>query len=124
VIYLDTHTVVFLYLGEVSKMSPAAREAIEKHDLLVSPAVVLELEYLHEIGRLTPTATAVIDDLSDRIGLKVCDLAFRTIVRQALTEKWSRDPFDRLIVAHAKAQKAPLVARDERIRANYRLAVW
>jgi PIN domain nuclease of toxin-antitoxin system len=124
VICLDTQTVVFLYLGEVSKFSPAAREAIEKHDLLVSPAVVLELEYLHEIGRLVPRAAEVIVDLSDRIGLTVCDLAFRTIVRQAVSEKWSRDPFDRLIVAHAKVQKASLVTRDERIREHYRLAVW
>ena len=45
-------------------------------------------------------------------------------MRQALAEKWSRDPFDRLIVAHAKAQKTPLVTRDEKIRENYRLAVW
>jgi PIN domain nuclease of toxin-antitoxin system len=124
VIYLDTHTVVFLYLGEISRLSPAAREAIEKNDLLVSPAVVLELEYLHEIGRLTPEATKVIEDLSARIGLAICDLPFRAIVRQALSEKWSRDPFDRLIVAHAKAQKTPLVTRDQKIRENYRLAVW
>jgi PIN domain nuclease of toxin-antitoxin system len=124
VIYLDTHTVVLLYLGETSKLSPAAREAIEKNDLLVSPAVVLELQYLHEIGRLTPEAARVIEDLSDRIGLTICDLPFRAIVRQALSEKWSRDPFDRLIVAHAKAQKKPLVTKDEKIRKNYPLAVW
>jgi PIN domain nuclease of toxin-antitoxin system len=124
VIYLDTQTVVFLYLGEISKLSPAARGAIEKNDLLVSPAAVLELEYLHEIGRLTPDATRVIEDLSDRIGLAICDLPFRAIVRQALSEKWSRDPFDRLIVAHAKARKTPLVTRDEKIRENYRWAVW
>ena len=123
-IYLDTHTVVFLYLGDVSRLGLAAREAIEKNDLFISPAVALELEYLHEIGRLSPAAMEVIEDLGDRIGLAVCDLSFRTIVRQALSEAWSRDPFDRLIVAHAKAQRAPLVTRDERIRENYRAVIW
>ena len=111
-IYLDTHTVVFLYLGEVSKLSPAALEAIEKHELLISPAVVLELQYLHEIGRLSPTATEVVEDLADRIGLAVCDLSFRTIVRQALSEKWSRDPFDRLIIAQAMVEDATIVSVD------------
>jgi PIN domain nuclease of toxin-antitoxin system len=124
VIYLDTHTVVFLYLGELSKLSRAARDAIEEPDLRVSPAVVLELEFLHEIGRLSPTAAQVIEHLSDRIGLVVCDLSFRAVVREAVSEKWSRDPFDRLIVAHAKAQKSPLVTRDEKILEHYSMAVW
>src|ERR1022692_3004887 len=110
--YLDTHTVVFLYGGETGKLSPAARKAIEDHDLLVSPMVVLELEYLHEIGRLAATATEIIDDVAQSIGLAVCDLPFPAIVRQALSEKWSRDPFDRVIVAHAKLRK------------HYRLAIW
>jgi PIN domain nuclease of toxin-antitoxin system len=46
------------------------------------------------------------------------------IVEHALKEKWVRDPFDRLIVAHAKANDAPLVTKDERIRLNYRHALW
>ncbi len=34
------------------------------------------------------------------------------------------DPFDRLIVANAKARNAPLVTKDERIRRHYSSAVW
>jgi len=33
-------------------------------------------------------------------------------------KKWSRDPFDRLIVAHAKAGDAALITKDENIAAT------
>ena len=55
---------------------------------------------------------------------KVCDIPYQAIVEQALKEKRSRDPFDRLIVAHAKAGNAPLISKDENIRRHYRRAIW
>ena len=123
-IYLDTHVLVLLYLGGVEKMSPAARAAIEENDLLVSPAAILELECLHEIGRLRPTVSKVISALASDVGLRVCELPFPTVVDQALQEKWGRDPFDRLIVAQARANKTPLVTKDEKIHRHYQRAVW
>jgi len=92
--------------------------------VLASPAAVLELEFLHEIGKLRPDASRVVAVLAEEVGLRVCDLPFPTVLRYALKEGWSRDPFDRLIVAHAKANDAPLVTKDERIRQHYRRAVW
>ena len=124
VIYLDTHVLVRLYQGEVEKLGESARREIERYDLLVSPAAVLELEYLHEIGRLEPSATKLMAALATDLRTKVCDIPFHAIVEQALKEKWSRDPFDRLIVAHAKAGNAPLISKDENIRRHYRRAVW
>lgn len=122
--YLDTHVVVWLYGGDVAQLSKAARDQIDKDDVLVSPAVVLELEYLNEIGRLGPSALSVMAALRKDIGLKVCELPFSTVVEQALAEKWARDPFDRLIVAQAKANQAPLITKDEIIRQHYRRSVW
>ena len=59
-IYLDTHVLVRLYLGDIDKLSAPARRAIEREDdLVVSAAAILELEFLHEIGRLQPPATKV-----------------------------------------------------------------
>jgi hypothetical protein len=55
----------------------------------------LELELLHEIRRLAPTATKLIADLRPQLGMSVCDLPFSTVVDAALGEKWGRDPFDR-----------------------------
>jgi PIN domain nuclease of toxin-antitoxin system len=123
-IYLDTHVLVRLYLGDADELGMAARRAIEEQELLVSPAAVLELELLHEIGRLRPTASTVVGALADDMGLRVCDLPFRTVVDHALNETWGRDPFDRLIVANAKARRAPLVTKDEKIHRHYPRAVW
>jgi len=124
VIYLDTHVLVYLHDGEVSRLGAAARKAIDRQDVLASAAAVLELEFLHEIGRLRPTGSKLVSILAASIGLRVCDLPFRTVVDQALAESWTRDPFDRLIVANAKAAGAPLVTRDERIRRHYSRALW
>jgi PIN domain nuclease of toxin-antitoxin system len=124
VIYLDTHVLVYLFAGEVNRLGAAARKAIDRHEVLASAAAVLELELLHEIGRLKPTASKLISAVAADIGLRVCDLPFRTIVDHALSEGWTRDPFDRLIVANAKAAGAGLVTKDQRIRDNYSRALW
>jgi PIN domain nuclease of toxin-antitoxin system len=124
VIYLDTHVLLRLFLGDLEKLSASARKMIEEEDLLASPAAVLELEFLHEIGRLEPSASKVLNVLEHDLGLRVCELSFRTVVQHALKENWGRDPFDRLIVANAKANNATLVTKDERIRRNYVRAIW
>ena len=123
-IYLDTHILVWLVRGERDKLGAAASQAIEECDLVVSPAVVLELELLHEIGRLRASASSIVTALTTDIGLQVCDLPFRTVVDYALKENWGRDPFDRLIVANAKAAEAPLVTKDARIRRHYSRVIW
>jgi PIN domain nuclease of toxin-antitoxin system len=124
VIYLDTHVVIYLFDGEVNRLGAAARKAIDRNEAMVSAAVVLELGFLHELGRLKPSASKLISTLSTDIGLRVCDLPFRTVVDHAMAEGWTRDPFDRLIVANAKAAGAPLVTRDERIHKHYSRALW
>jgi PIN domain nuclease of toxin-antitoxin system len=124
VTYLDTHVVVWLYTGDSGKLSAAAVRHIQEDDLFVSPAVILELEFLHEIRRGKAPASKVIAQLSRDVGLQVCELTFATVVEDALQQKWVRDPFDRLIVAQASTNEAPLVTKDEKIRRHYRRAVW
>jgi PIN domain nuclease of toxin-antitoxin system len=123
-VYLDTHVLVWLYYGETQKLSTAARQAVSESESAASPASVLEMELLHEIGRTRQSASTILASLEADIGLRVCGLPFRDVVTQALKEGWTRDPFDRLIVANAKAAGAPLVSRDERILKHYRRAIW
>ena len=85
---------------------------------------VLELRFLNEIGRLVDDSAAVLRSLATTIGLRVADHPFGSIVENAQDLDWTRDPFDRLITAQAKAADAPLITRDRSIRANYDKAVW
>ena len=124
VIYLDTHVVAWLFAGEHRRLSVAGRRAVEEHDLLVSPAVVLELQYLFETKRTTTAGTAVIDDLAARIGLAVCDLPFPRVAREAVSQNWTRDPFDRMIVAQAAIRGTALLTKDRVIRRRYPPAFW
>jgi PIN domain nuclease of toxin-antitoxin system len=124
VIYLDTHVVIWIYGGDVDKLSKKAAEQIQYDDLRISPAVILELEFLHEIHRLKRTAAHIVATLVQDVGLQVCELSFVAVAESAVEQKWVRDPFDRLIVGHANANEAPLVTKDEKIRRHYRRAVW
>jgi PIN domain nuclease of toxin-antitoxin system len=124
VIYLDTHVVAWLYAGHIENIPAAARQAIEAHDLLVSPMVVLELQYLYEIRRTKEAAEVVIGNLRREIGLEVCDLAFAQVMEVALDEDWTRDPFDRLIVSQAKLREAELVTKDGTIQEHYSRVIW
>ncbi len=123
--YLDTNIVFRLAAGEIGQISDRARQQIEATDLLISPAVLLELEMLYEIGRLAIAAGEILADLSQKIGLKVCQLPMSAIVASALKIKWTRGPGDRLIVANAIANnEAPLISSDRIIRNNYANAIW
>ena len=123
-IYLDTHVVVWLYAGKVENFSEQAKELINGHEVFISPVVRLELQYLFEIQRTTDEANEIVFDLSDRIGLKICDKNLNTIVSGALDLAWTRDPFDRIIVANAAVNHDILVTKDQNILENYDKAMW
>jgi len=123
-IHLDTHVVVWLYAGEVDRFPESIRKAMEEDDLCVSPAVVLELQYLREIGRISADASLILETLAASVGLTVADTPFREVIMEALPESWTRDPFDRLIVAQAKAEKARLLTKDEVILKHYAESFW
>jgi len=124
VIYLDTHVVAWLYAGFTARLSPAAREMINQHDVYLSPIVILELQYLYEIGRTTATGLEVMHALTQSIGLRLCDQPFPSIIAQASQQTWTRDPFDRIIVGHAALRQQPLITKDQHIHEHYPLAVW
>jgi PIN domain nuclease of toxin-antitoxin system len=122
--YLDTHAVVALYQGEPSVLSPRALDALEQEgDLRISPMALLELEYLYEIKRIRVPAARIVSSLATEIGLKVCDMPFAEVVQQALEERWTRDPFDRMILAQAKANNGALITRDRIMQRRYSRAL-
>jgi PIN domain nuclease of toxin-antitoxin system len=125
VTYLDTHALIWLNPGEAAGLSERARRAIDADDqLLLSPMVLLELENLHEIGRFRHSTEDWMINIGAYFGIQVCSYPFPLVMAQALREKWTRDPFDRIIVAQARARKAPLITSDRKILRHYDLAVW
>ena len=123
-IYLDTHVVAWLYAGLVTHLNPALMQLINKGSLLISPMVVLELEYLFETGRTSDSGQTVYQDLRKRIGLRICGRAFEEVIFLAERQKWTRDPFDRIIVAQAALESNILVTKDRLIRKHYPNALW
>ncbi|MBI3608951.1 MAG: hypothetical protein HY207_13405 [Nitrospirae bacterium] len=63
-------------------------------------------------------------ELARAIGLTLCTQSFATVIERAEAQAWTRDPFDRIIVAQAALRRSRLVTKDETIRAQYRHAVW
>lgn len=123
-IYLDTHVVVWLYAALTDKLSNKAIEAIEANQLLISPMVQLELQYLKEIDRITANCALIIETLNCSIGLKICDQSFIHTVTETIDLSWTRDPFDRIIVAQSHAQQLPLLTKDQNILKNSAQAFW
>jgi PIN domain nuclease of toxin-antitoxin system len=123
--YLDTHIAMLLAAGRKNSLSTEALGLIKHADLLMSPIAFLELEFLYEIKRTRLPARDLFEKLAHEIGLRLCDLPFATVANAALVEGWTRDPFDRLIVAQAKANGfAWLISADEDFRKHYPRTVW
>ena len=120
---LDTHVVVWLYEPRLDKLAPVLAR-LEGRPLAISPIVLLELQYLHEIGRLTVPGAEIVGALEETAGLTIAQTDWSRVVRAALPLRWTRDPFDRLIVAQALADGATLLSADEHLRAHSTTAVW
>jgi PIN domain nuclease of toxin-antitoxin system len=124
VVFLDTHIAVWLYAGLIDKISETAKQTIEANDLLISPMVKLELQYLFEIGRITGKPDTIIKSLFTAIGLKVSETPLQQIIEEALKISWTRDVFDRLLSAEANIVGEGFITADENIKSNLKIAIW
>lgn len=123
--YLDTNALVWLAQGNLTGISPRTDRLLREAELLYSPMVLLELEYLFEVKRIKLPARDIQQKVEFEAGVRLCTLPFSAIAASALDEKWTRDPFDRLIVANAKANGlAWLISADEEIAEHYPRTVW
>jgi PIN domain nuclease of toxin-antitoxin system len=116
---------MWLAARQMKKLTRDAARAIDSFDPVISPMVLLELEYLYENRRLAKRALAILDQLQTQIGLKVSDYSFAAVAQSALFETWTREPFDRIIVAQARSDGfSGLISADEKIRQNYSRTIW
>ena len=122
--FLDTHAAFFLWEGRTELFEARSAELLERSPLAVSPLVRLELTYLREVGKILPKADQVLADLSAGCGVAVRDDSTGAVIERAMGLSWTRDPFDRLLVATAELAQAPLITRDARIHQHFDGAVW
>ena len=107
-ILLDTNAIIWLEQGH-----PRARSlAASRKRLYISPASVLELQFLLEAGRIR-LRHATVSDIALREDLwAVDDPPSAAWFEEAASLGWTRDPFDRLIVAHARLRGWQLATAD------------
>ena len=106
-ILLDTHAAIWLAQRH-RRAAPLARFA----RLHLSPASVLEVQFLAESGRVrfagARDAAAVAADERWRLDEPPCARWFAA----ACEVGWTRDPFDRLLVGHARVRGWKLATAD------------
>jgi PIN domain nuclease of toxin-antitoxin system len=124
-VYLDTHAAVFLHAGELERLGTEGKRQIENNDLLISPMVLLEMNYLYESGKIRYVAKEIYAVLNAAFGVGLCPIPFSDVMIQALDIDWTRDPFDRVIVAQAQVNhQATLITRDRTLHMHYKSCVW
>ncbi len=123
-IFLDTHVLVWLYAGLPDPFSERAKQELQNGDLVISPIVLLELQYLYEAKKITKNGDTIFASLQKTTGVRMVEYHWEEVMCAALPLTWTRDPFDRIIVAHALHHKATLLTKDRQIRRHYAGAVW
>lgn len=106
-ILLDTNAVIWLDRGH-----PRTRAlARSRQALHISPATLLELQFLEEAGRIRLKGKDIqAIAVDDRWTLD--DPPAASWFAAALDLSWTRDPFDRLLAAHARLRGWRLATAD------------
>lgn len=105
-------------------MGEKAFQLARQNAWIISPAVLLELEILHEIKRIRATPDQVIAKANEAGDVSIAGTLYSDVVHAARSLSWTRDPVDRLVTAAAIADGAKLLTADRTILANFPDAVW
>ena len=111
---VDTHALLWA-LGEPSALSPAARDAIADPSnlIVVSSASLWECAIKVSIGKLE-----LPEDFFDSVpeaGYEVMPIRISHLNVYRTLPMHHRDPFDRMLVAQARAEALTLLSRDPEI---------
>jgi len=110
-ILLDTNALLWLQVGH-RRSRTLGRLAGR---LYVSPASLLEVQFLLETGRVRLRRGASASQLAEDERFALDDPPAAARFDFALGVGWTKDPFDRLIVAHAGLRKWRLATGDDEL---------
>lgn len=113
-ILLDTNAVIWLLAGD-RRSAPLQRPGAR---LYFSPVVLLELKFLLEVGRLTLASGGSLSSIAHDPRWQLDSPASDVLFNAAVQVDWTRDPFDRLIVAHAQCRRWRLATGDRLLLAR------
>ena len=106
---------------------PRFKAAVRKVTLLLETHfliwLVLESKRLANspwLDRYRPRGVSPVSFLEIQFFI-IDDISLETLVGHALRFDWTRDPFDRLLVAHSLARRVALCTTDRAIRSRHRL---
>lgn len=121
---LDTHPFLFWLLDPATLTKRATGLLAQAHMRVVVPAMVLlETQYLIEIGRIDADMAQVIAYVKTTKGWEIHPFDETVLIRSlSLTDK--RDPFDRTILATAMAIQCPIITRDRWMTERYDKCLW
>lgn len=123
---LDTHALLWFQSGD-RRLSRAARAAIEAEgaEPVISAASAWEMAIKASLNRLDLTGT-VEDYLQEKIeqGYVMAPISWECAARVEQLPWHHRDPFDRLLAAHALTEQWPLVTRDRVFRKYGVEVIW
>ena len=114
-ILLDTNAVIWLLTGHPR----AATLVAGPERLALSPVSLLELQFLAEVGRIELAPGHTVSSIATDRRWRVDSPSTRALCEAALPIAWTRDPFDRLLAAHALLRRWPLATGDRRLIARF-----
>lgn len=120
---LDTHTLLWA-LGDVAKLSERARAHLvePQNEILVSAVSAIEIAIKRGLGKLDfPGSLAA---QVEAAGFTPCAVGFGLAEHLGSLPHHHRDPFDRMLVAHAISEGVPLVTRDPAMQAYAIQTIW
>jgi PIN domain nuclease of toxin-antitoxin system len=123
---LDTHTLLWWLAGD-KQLSPKARKAIaaEGNVVLVSAASAWEISTKHRLGKLD--ASALVGQLGTIVAAQnfgTLDITVDHADRAGALPGAPKDPFDRMLIAQAQAEKLTLVSNEEAFDAYGVARLW
>lgn len=113
-ILLDTNAILWLLTAHPRAVP--LRDGRHRH--AVSPVSLLELQLLIEVGRLKLAAGVDLAAHITQRGWRIDNPSSHALFAAAIAVPWTRDPFDRLLVAHARLRRCRLATGDRMLIAR------
>lgn len=121
---LDTHVLLW-WLADAPKLAGEARAAIADpaNEICVSPASVWEAAIKRTLGKLRFDDVELVAAL-EAGGFREMPIAVEHALRAGQLPRHHDDPFDRMLVAQARAEGLTIVSRDEALKAYDAPILW